>query len=363
MRTARRGSFASAAALSLLLAGCGSSGSEAMAPDPGRNGGAGGGAAAGGAPGGGGTPAGTGGAAGGMGGVSVGLGGAGGAAGGGVAGAGGSSPPPDGGATPAGCGAGVFAVHVVMDVTWPSTTAASMGTGKIHLWNRTALDASGTALTGMLQGCGTVLPETALSTLGRIATGGMKILIEVPDAVWEAPTMPRFAVKGMASATTPAAMVNLEWASLVGINLPDPKMAWPDSYTGLTAAAQDADGDGKPGYVAAPRNGGGFVLPPTSVGIGGLAPSAEKVFLVSRHLISLAGTRTSCDEMSGPATVSAFDSHVMGCALKGGADCSAAQTDFVDQNRMKYVVTAATFRAKKITADATCADVRRALPM
>jgi hypothetical protein len=157
-------------------------------------------------------------------------------------------------------------------------------------------------------------------------------------------------------------MVNLEWASLVGINLADPKAAWPDSYTGIAAMAQDADGDGKPGYSAVPRSGGGFVLPPTSVGIGGGAPSAEKVYLVSRHLIAVAGARSSCDEMAGTATVSAFDSHVMGCQVRGAGDCNANQTDFVDQNRMKYRVTSATFRAKKLTAAATCANVRQALP-
>jgi hypothetical protein len=362
MRIARLGSFASGLMVSVLLAACGSSGSEVMGPDSARNGGSpGGGGApgAGGAASGGAGPAGSGGAPGGSGGSPGPVAGAGGTA----SGAGGSGPGADGGMPPAaGCGAGVFAMQVVMDVTWPAGTAAAAGSGKIYLWNRTVLEESGNTLTGTLQGCGTVLPETALTAIGRLATGGTKILIEVPDPVWEAPTMPRFAVKGMASAATATGMVNLEWASLVGINLPDPKAAWPDSYTGIAAMAQDADGDGKPGYSAAPRAGGGFVLPPTAVGIGGLAPAAEKVYLVSRHLIAIAGARSSCEEMAGTATVSAFDSHVMGCQVKGGADCNANQTDFVDQNRMKYKVTSATFRAKKLTAAATCANVRQALP-
>lgn len=348
--------------LPLLLAGCGSSGSEVMGPDTARNGGSVGTPASGGSPGSGGStgvggaPTGSGGAPGG------GSGGAATPGAGGATGAGGA-PAIDGGTPPAAaCGAGVFAMQVVMDVTWPAGTAAAAGSGKIYLWNRTVLEESGTALSGMLQGCGTSLPETSLTALGRIATGGTKILIEVPDPVWDAPSMPKFAVKGTASAATATGMVSLEWASLVGINLPDPKAVWPDSYTGIAAMAQDADGDGKPGYSSVPRSGGGFVLPPTSVGIGGLAPSAEKVYLVSRHLIALSGARTSCDELAGAATVSAFDSHVMGCQVKGGADCNANQTDFVDQNRMKYKVTGATFRAKKLTASATCADVRQALP-
>src|SRR5688572_19117718 len=269
MRIASNGSLVSRMLMvPLLLAGCGSSGSEAMGPDTARNGGSVG------PPGSGGSPAGRGGSAG-VGGAPTGNGGAPGAggapagaggAGGTMAGAGGA-PGADGGTpSPAACGAGVFAMQVVMDVTWPAGTAAAAGTGKIYLWNRTVLEESGTALSGMLQGCGTSLPETALTGLGRLATGGTKILIEVPDPVWDAPSMPKFAVKGSASAATATGMVNLEWASLVGINLPDPKAAWPESYTGIAAMAQDADGDGKPGYSAAPRSGGGFVLPPTSVG-------------------------------------------------------------------------------------------------
>jgi hypothetical protein len=273
--------------------------------------------------------------------------------GGGSAGTGGSGP------SAGACPAGAYAIGLTMDVTWPSTTAAAAGMGKIFLWNKTTISPSGDALGGMLQGCGTVLPETALTSLGRIAAGGNKILIEVPEDVWDKPSMPKFAVTGM-QAGGATGMLNLSWAVLLGATLGDPKGPWPDSYSGLMGA--DADGDGKPGYIAAPRNGGGFVLPPTAVGIGGSAPSAERLFLVSRHLVTINGMRTSCDEASGPANVSAFDSHVMGCLLRGGGECNKGQTDFVDGNRMKYVVKSATFRAKKVADGATCADVRAALP-
>jgi hypothetical protein len=246
-----------------------------------------------------------------------------------------------------------------MEVTWPSTTAAAAGMGKIYLWNKTAVTPSGDAVSGMLQGCGTLLPETALTSLGRIAAGGTKILIEVPDDTWEKPSMPKFPIMGMQTGGA-TGTVSLSWAVLLGATLGDLKGPWPDSYSGLMGA--DPDGDGKPGYIAAPRNGGGFVLPPTAVGIGGSAPAAERLFLVSRHLVSVSGTRTSCDEMAGTANVMAFDSHVMGCLLRGGGECNKGQTDFVDGNRMKYQVKSATFRAKKVPDGATCAEVRAALP-
>jgi hypothetical protein len=60
--------------------------------------------------------------------------------------------------------------------------------------------------------------------------------------------------------------------------------------------------------------------------------------------------------------VTAFDNHVVGCHIEGGAECSADQADFVDQNRMRYMVTSATYEAKVVPDDASCGDVRAALP-
>jgi hypothetical protein len=391
----RRGAIAAALPMAMMVAtvgGCGNSTSETMFPDPARaTGGAGGsgGSATGGSGGSGGSATagstGTGGSTSGTGGASAtgGSTGSGGSTGTGGSGAGDSGAPGTGGSgagtggsgmpgtggsgagtggsgpAAGACPGGAYAIAITMDVTWPSTTAAAAGMGKIFLWNKSTVSPTGDAVAGMLQGCGTVLPETGLTSLGRIAAGGTKILIEVPEDVWDKPSMPKFPVTGM-QAGGATGTFNLSWAVLLGATLGDPKGPWPDSYTGLMGA--DADGDGKPGYIAAPRNGGGFVLPPTAVGIGGSAPSAERLFLVSRHVVTINGTRTSCDELSGPASVSAFDSHVMGCLLRGGGECNKGQTDFVDGNRMKYVVKSATFRAKKVGDAATCAEVRAALP-
>src|SRR5262245_60669091 len=39
-----------------------------------------------------------------------------------------------------------LSVHIVMDATWPAGTATSAGSGKIHLWNLTRLNVSGSTL-------------------------------------------------------------------------------------------------------------------------------------------------------------------------------------------------------------------------
>jgi hypothetical protein len=124
----------------------------------------------------------------------------------------------------------------------------------------------------------------------------------------------------------------------------------------------DADGDGKPGFTAIPKSGDGFVQPPTGIDLLRRPPPTDQIYVASRTVIGLQGMLTSCTDVSGPAQVMFFDSHVVGCHVRGGADCTADQTDFVDQGRTIYKINGATFTAKQIPENATCADVRAALP-
>ena len=308
--------------------------------------------------------AGLGGGSGGAGGADLGSGGA---AAGGQGGAMAQTPdalPGDASGASEPCGAQTtFALLLSIDVSWAGTAATMGGSGKVHIWNKAALEANGNALSGLVTACGTILPETPLTGLGRIAAGGGKILIEVPVAVWDAPTMPRYPLTGTRSAAGLGGTVQIELFAPLGFERPDPRGPWPDSYTGLRGFLKDVDGDGNFGYTALPRPAGGYVLPPTALGLGGLAPAAEKIFLVSRNLVQLSGTRSACDAFAGTATVPAFDSHVVGCSLRGGGACNDGQIDFVDQNRMKYLPKGATFTARSVAANATCDEVRRALPL
>jgi hypothetical protein len=252
------------------------------------------------------------------------------------------------------------AAHYVLDVTWPGTTAGGEGTGKIDIWSRATFTVKGDDLEVGLHACGSVLPETKLTIAGQLATGGQKVLIEVPNAVWDAPSIPVTMASGKQSGFSVGSDVEISYISVLGATLADPMAAWPESGADMTTI--DLEGDSAKGYTAAPRDGGGFVLPPTAVGLGGSAPSADKVYLVSRQAMNLTGKRTACDAHSGTAEVTAFDNHVVGCHIKGAEDCSAGQSDFVDENRMRYMVTSATYQAKTVATDASCADVRAALP-
>ena len=252
-----------------------------------------------------------------------------------------------------------LAVHVVVDATWPATLATQGGAGKIHLWNRAKFTAAGTMLTGDTWSCGSQLPDFSLNALGAFIAKGSKVSIDVPDSVWDAPTIPKFATTGVISGWDPGSTLMTDHTvALVGLTMADPMAAWPKSYTGIMAV--DADGDGKPGFTAIPKNGNGYTLPPTDVFA---TASADQIYLASRTTVGLQGKLDSCMAQSGTATVSFFDSHVVGCHVKGGGECTPAQVDFIDQSRTDYMVSTGTFTAKQIKDDATCAEIRAALPM
>lgn len=252
------------------------------------------------------------------------------------------------------------ALHYVLDVTWPATTAGEKGAGTIDIWSRVQLKAKGNDLQVGLHACGSVLPETKLTVAGKLATGGEKVLVEVNEAVWDAPSIPITMATGTQSGFKVGSSVEFSYVSLLGVTLEDPKAAWPES--GADLVVTDLEKDGASGYTATPRSGGGYVLPPTAVGLAGSAPKADKVYLVSRQGMTLKGTRTACGQHSGKAEVSEFDNHVVGCHIEGGSECSEGQQDFVDQNRMRYVVSSARYEAVVVKDDASCSAVRAALP-
>ncbi|HMI86024.1 MAG TPA: hypothetical protein VK550_18135, partial [Polyangiaceae bacterium] len=238
------------------------------------------------------------------------------------------------------------------------------GTGKVHLWNRAKLAANGMALTGNVNSCGTTLPDIALNGVGQLAANGQKVSIEIPFASWDTPSIPVFEQKGTFGGWNPGSPVDMEYTiALVGMTMADPFNApWPMTYNTIMGA--DAEGDGKLGITGVPKSTADrvYVFPPTSLGLFGSAPAADRVYIASRNVLALKGTTTSCEEQSGTVNVKFFDNHVIGCHTTMNTECDANQTKFVDDSRTVYQVTGATFVAKKIADNATCVDVRTALP-
>jgi hypothetical protein len=349
-----------AAALALAFAlGCGGS-SNSEKPGTGGTGGgtptggSGGGAPTGGS--GGGTP--TGGSGGG-----APTGGSGGAGGGGGGSAPDAAPPKlDSGPSTGSCPALTnitLAVHIVLQANWEGSAATKAGMGPIHIWNLSKLNVANGTLDGETRPCGTVIPEFNLTALGGIVTNGDKVSPEIPFAVWDAPTIPKLRSHGKMSGYEPKSTINIDaTVALVGLTMDNPMGPWPGS--GAMLMTVDADGDGKPGFTAIPKTGGGYVQPPVGIFGGG---RADKLYLASRTVIALSGALTGCNDIAGTATAQFFDSHVVGCHLAGGADCNATQADFVDSSRTVHKIMSATFTAKVIPDTNECAAVRQALPM
>jgi hypothetical protein len=243
----------------------------------------------------------------------------------------------------------------------------------VHIWLLANFTASGNNFTGTTQTCGTTLPDIALNGLGSIAAGGSKVQIAIGPAVWAKSSMPKFTATGSQTGWgAPNTFTIAPTVGLVGFALPsgtDPgTYTWPSSSWSFPSGTTfpDQDGDSNPGITATPQNGNGYVDPPTAIGLGGSAPSADAVYIASRTVVSLSGKWTSCTDLSGTATIPNFDNHVVGCHIKGGNTCTTnaanTQADFLDQNRTVYKPGSATFVAKALSATATCADALSALP-
>ena len=293
-------------------------------------------------------------------GVTAGCGGAGdngSSGGGGDGGAGGSTD------TNAACPAqttGTAANHIVVHVSWPDTLGLTAGEGDMHVWTRADLTFDGNDVTGKVTPCGSIIPALTKSDL---AGGGM-VQTEIPDAVWEAASMPTFEVHGTISGFDAGATITMDpVASVVGATLMDPENdAWPASGAQLTTT--DPDGDGQPGILAVPRTDGEFEAPPLDLqgALDTNGARADQVYVATRTAIALAGTRDSCGHAKGTADVSHVDSHVVGCHVKDGAVCTPEQAKFVDDNQPKFTIKSATYEMVQVPAGASCADVRAALP-
>ena len=90
----------------------------------------------------------------------------------------------------------------------------------------------------------------------------------------------------------------------------------------------------------------------------------QLIYLAIRNIMTLTSMVDGClDSYSGTAQVSNFESHIIGCHVKGGGECTTSQRDFVDSNRTIYNVDQAVFTAQRVDAAATCADIRALLPV
>jgi hypothetical protein len=253
-----------------------------------------------------------------------------------------------------------------VDVTGPALEPSS---GVARFWTLLSLQQDALDVSGTVKPCGLSVPD-----LQTVPAAGSEIYGPLfPPSAFdsaEVPTAP-FAAS-TTSLALGATLSSSPSSSLLGLSLSEPFGTWPefvDLQAGTGARVHDHDDDGKPGVTIHAKTGplptgGGYytytivnVDDPTNLG------RADRLYIVLRSIMSLKATTTSCDEMTGSATVSSIDLHIVGCRrFETGEDCSARETEIVDATRPIFAPKTGTLKAKRVLDSSTCTQVRAAVP-
>jgi hypothetical protein len=280
---------------------------------------------------------------------------------------------PDGG--PPTCDfSGTWATKVTINVNWIPQGLTGVilapGSGVIQQWIRSTRTVSGTSTTDTAVVCGVALPDFS----GTSFVGGETYGVRFPDSLFDSGYLPSFVIAGTLADNSPTTTFSTKASAvLIGLTLANPTTTtWPTTVT----TAVDSDKDGNPGVTVNAatgpipgRDSGTYSPFPVDV----LSDRANQLFIVIRQVTQLAGAAVDCNHLSGAATIPkipntssgkyAIDSHVIGCNLIAGGQCSSSQVTFVDDTQPVFSPTgSATFSSLRMPSGATCGDVRTMLP-
>jgi hypothetical protein len=241
------------------------------------------------------------------------------------------------------------------------------GSGMIKQWIKGTRVQRGNSLVDTTFVCGIDLPDFQ----GTEAVAGQTYGVVFPDSLFDDMYLPSFDVVGTLTAAGPGATYTTSAsAALLGLTMANPTTdPWPATVT----TSVDSDRDTKPGVTADVAQGG----PYSNIPVGIPAPfapviTADKLYLAIRQVTEVTGTVTDCDHVSGTVTIPqiagqyAINSHVLGCQLTDGGDCttsgSSSQASFVDNTQPVFTPSGTTsFASVRLPAGATCATVREML--
>jgi hypothetical protein len=245
------------------------------------------------------------------------------------------------------------------------------GAGTIRQWIKGARVQHGTALEDTTVVCGIDLPDFQ----GTQVVAGQTYGVIFPDSLFDGTYLPTFQVDATVTSSDPGATYSASAsAALLGLTMANPTTdPWPATVT----TATDPDKDGTPGVTVNAAQGP--VAPPGDAGsysyipVGIPAPFqpvvvADKLHLAIRQVTEVTGTVVDCDHVSGTVTIPeiagqyAINSHVIGCELIDGGDCTDTQASFVDNTQPVFAPSGTTaFASVRLPAGATCATVRSML--
>jgi hypothetical protein len=249
---------------------------------------------------------------------------------------------------------GGWALKLAIDVSWNGTGALLSGTGTVLLWALLDAKPGGDSPTVTLLPCGAEFPDFR-SILGE--TYGLAFPAELFDR--SPPYLVATSTTVRLGGTAGAPLTLPVEATLLGLQMTNPVTdPWPASAADVQAV--DMDRDKMPGVTALVKTGAAYRDLPVAAA---LTPArADALYMALRSVASLTSPLANCVRASGGASVTALDSHVLGCHLAAGGECSASQAAFADANRTVFTVTSANFQAAKLTGPATCPAVRAAVP-
>jgi hypothetical protein len=279
-------------------------------------------------------------------------------------------------ANPSRCNyAGTWATKLSIDVNWIPQGIMGVilapGSGRIQQWIKSVRSVSGgTSTTDTAVVCGVGLPDFS----GTSFVGGETYGVRFPPSLFDNNYLPSFAIFGTMSDNSPSATYTTKaTAALIGLTLANPSTAaWP--ATVMTAV--DTDMDNNPGVTVNAATGpipgpdGGTYSPfPVDV----LESRANQLFIVIRQVTQLSGAATDCNHISGMVSIPkipdsasgkyAIDSHVVGCNLLAGGQCSSSQVSFIDGTQPVFSPSGtATFTSVRMKTATSCSDVRSMFP-
>lgn len=268
---------------------------------------------------------------------------------------------------------GIWASKLTIDVTWQpqglNSIILASGSGQIEQWIRGSRTQQGTTLTDATVVCGIQLPDFQSTALAAMETYG----VVFPSSLFDNHYLPIFTVTGTVSGQTPGSTYTTTGtAALIGLTMANPLTdPWPATVT----TEVDMDMDGKPGVtieVASGTTPSGGEYSGVPVGIPALGEPtvrASKLYVAIRQVTSVAGTVTDCDHITGTVSIptvagkAGIDSHVLGCALALGGDCSSSQASFVDNTQPVFTPTGSgTLASQRVPAGTSCSQVRQMIP-
>jgi hypothetical protein len=280
---------------------------------------------------------------------------------------------------------GTWATRITIDVNWApqglNNLILTSGSGTITQWVKSIRKQTPEAPTALIDNtavCGIQLPDFQSTTTEVYG-------IRFPDTLFDDGYVPPFTVSGALNPMGDAGVgySTTETAVLIGLTMTNPTQdPWPATIT----MENDQDHDLKAG-VTAPVATGSLMQPTSTATMYSNIPvnvpvlplqqpmRASAVYLALRQITITSGTVVDCNTITGTVDIPvinskpAIDSHILGCALVDGGDCtvgSSSETSFLDNTQPVFTPSPSgktTFQSIRLTSGAsvaTCDDVRKA---